>query len=343
MALTTRVGLSEGSAIGSSSSLAERYSKILAVRGGSDEEESGGNSEDEEEDVEENADDKDEKPSGIDVSDVIDKVGFITKKALDLVGKVAMSTAKAFQRAIKAGLEGDEDAAEDDEEPVPVVKKVFHALQRMIKAAFTFSTGDEDETVASTSESDDYEEEEEADDSGEPVKSSASKTSQSDFGAFLSKSFGVTDERDESGPAVLGGTLSNALQEARSQARMLVIYLPSGRPQQKKKGGKDQLAIESLLSSEVADAANKRARKSGEETGSFVFWGAKAGSSEATSAAKRLKAKATSSKGEKRPILMVVYPAVVSWTVYHWPPVELFALYHPKLTRVCVFVCSCDE
>jgi hypothetical protein len=315
MALTTRVGLSEGSAIGSSSSLAERYSKIFAVRGGSDDEESG-NSEDEEEDVEENADDEDEIPSGIDVSDLLDKVGFITKKTLDLVGKVAMSTAKAFQRAIKAGLEGDEDAAEDFEEPVLVsIKKVFHTLQRMIKAAFTFSTGDEEETVASTSESDDYEEEE-PDDSGEPVKSFASKTSQSDFGAFLSKSFGVTDERDESGPAVLGGTLSNALQEARSQARMLVIYLPSGRPQQKKKGDKDQLAIESLLSSEVADAANKRARKSGEETGSFVFWGAKAGSSEATSAAKRLKAKATSSKGEKRPILMVVYPAVVSRTEY---------------------------
>ena len=112
---------------------------------------------------------------------------------------------------------------------------------------------------------------------------------------------------------------------------MLVVFLPSSKPGKKAKAAKDDVAIESMLSEKVVEAANKKARKSG-ETGSFLFWGAKSGSSEATSAAKRLKAKLTSSKGDKRPVLMVVYPAMVrkstTWVNSHnFVPNACFALH----------------
>ena len=48
------------------------------------------------------------------------------------------------------------------------------------------------------------------------------------------------------------------------------------------------------------------------DSGSYVVWGAKASSPEAITAIKRLKAKQSSSKGDKRPVLVVAYPAQVS-------------------------------
>ena len=123
----------------------------------------------------------------------------------------------------------------------------------------------------------------------------------------------------------MGGSLQDALQTARQQARMLVLFIPSERPKgeswsffggkkkQESGGNNDQIAIESLISAEVGKASNKKACKTGgEDFGSFTLWGCKAGSSEATSTIKRLKLKTTSTKGGKRPILCVVYPAAVS-------------------------------
>jgi hypothetical protein len=302
-------------------------SSLLALRGGSDddeeeEEEEGGDEEaeeeegDDEEAEEEHGDDDEVSAGVVDVSFVLEKASTYSKKALLILGKVTMQTAKAFKRAIKAGFESDE--AEDDEEEetgvaTRVATKVFKTLQRMIKAAFTFPKDDDanEDSEKPTTESED--DAEEVDDGDKSTDSPAKALPQSDFGEFLSNSYGVEDERDEDGPPVLGGTLVNALQTARSQARLLVVLIPSTRPDAKKtKKSKDQLAVQSLLSAEVAQAANKRARKSGEKTGSFLIWGAKAGSSEATAATKRLKAKSTSSTGEKRPILAVVYPAMVS-------------------------------
>ena len=115
---------------------------------------------------------------------------------------------------------------------------------------------------------------------------------------------------------MLGGTLSDALRVARSQARLLVILIPSGRPNKKQPA--DQKAIESILSYDVSQASNKRARKSGETaTGSFLCWGAKAGSPEATTAIKRIKVNPTApmSKGGKPPTLVVVYPDLVRTVV----------------------------
>jgi hypothetical protein len=56
--------------------------------------------------------------------------------------------------------------------------------------------------------------------------------------------------------------------------------------------------------------ARKRARKD-ETHRSFIFWGAKAGSPDAITALKRLKVKQVSSKGGKKPVLLVAYPKQV--------------------------------
>jgi hypothetical protein len=90
-----------------------------------------------------------------------------------------------------------------------------------------------------------------------------------------------------------------------------VAYIPAARPSKKSTGTKtpDQLAIRSLLCANVSKMTEKKARKSAETPGSFVLWGAKAGSPEAVAAMKRLKAKQP--KGSTRPTLIVVYPAQV--------------------------------
>merc|ERR1712238_424552 len=139
-----------------------------------------------------------------------------------------------------------------------------------------------------------------------------------DFGTYLAKNYYVEDRRttSENDLHILGGSLYNALQTARQKARMLIVFIPSEKPKSESwfGGGKtkynDQIAIKSILSGEVARAANKKARKKVEaDLGSFVIWGCKSGSSEAISAIKRLKIKATSTTGEKRPILCAVYPS----------------------------------
>ena len=285
---------------------------VLVVRGGSD--------------------DEDEEITGVDPSSVVNILHSISKKALSLLGKVTVSTAKAFQRAIQAGLEGEEEV-EEDSGPDGVSTRILKLIKRMMKAAFIIETEDK-ETVINLSkvrrveESEDEEQETKVSTENENSEQAFATTAlRSDFGTFLSKSYGIPDQRDESGPAVVGGTLGDALGLARSQARLLVVFTPMSRPGKRNQGTKDELAIASILSSEVAMIANKRARKSGEETGSFLFWGAKAGSSEATSAIKRLKAKTTSSKGDKRPVLLVIYPGQVS-TAYsydHLTPVLIFS------------------
>ena len=165
-------------------------------------------------------------------------------------------------------------------------------------------------TIRGGSDDDEEEEEDEDDFNEETVESKDTpKERKSDFGSFLSSAYGTTDGRNEDGPEFLGESLANACKIARSQARMLVVFIPSRKPSKGKKAT-DGLAIESLLSEEVSQIANKRARRNGDDTGSFLFWGAKVGSSEATSAIKRLKVTTKSQKGENRPILAVVYPAL---------------------------------
>jgi hypothetical protein len=132
-----------------------------------------------------------------------------------------------------------------------------------------------------------------------------------EFGEYLAKSYGVEATRNELEKfmPVMGGSIGEALRVARSKARLLVVLIPASKPAGKSKTKThDQEAIEGFLSAEVSKMAGKRAHKSG-DTGSFVLWSAKAGSPEAVQAIKRLKAKQTNSKGQKRPTLLVAYPA----------------------------------
>ena len=314
-----------------------RYSDLINnIRGGSsDDDEEEEDEEIEEEDVDEEieAEEEEEEEAGEDKatddsstaveSSTSASILDLSKRAAILLGKVAIKTikvARAIKRAIVAGLEGEADANDDEEKgEVSMMMKVSRTLNRMVQALLNPPSvdGEIDGSLDSVSlakktkpkktkvDVDDEEEEEK-----ESPKASSSGGVKSDFGTFLSQTYDVEDNRGDDGVQVLGGSLNDALEEARSQARLLVVMIPSSKPNKKQKNTLDQQAIQSLLSAEVSKAANKRARKKGPTaTGSFLFWSAKFGSSEATTAVKRLKVKATSStKGGKRPFLLVVYP-----------------------------------
>jgi len=195
----------------------------------------------------------------------------IAIKAISIVGNTILGTIFAFKRAIEAGI----DAVQD--ESLSPVGKIFNMMTCMVKAAFDK----------------DYE-----------TKGKASY-SKSDFAGYLCKAYGVsTPDDDKDSVKIRGGSLSDALRKARSQARLLVVFIPSSKPKKQKS---DQKAIESLVSPNVHEVAERKARKN-EEGGSFVFWSAKYDSSDAASAIKRLKAKKGSGNG-KNPVLMVVYPS----------------------------------
>lgn len=245
----------------------------------------------------------------------------------------------------------DEDSDDEDGEEVKTVmdkiiiisKKSVTMIRRMVKAALTVP-GDggsveeedkideeEDEVTVEPTEEEKEDEIETASETIQDESMISNSAAAIDFGSYLAEAYGVDDKRNSGktvGHTIMGGSLQDALQTARQQARMLLVFIPSERPKGDrgglsffggggKKGNaetdeKDRVAIESLLSYEVGKAANKKARKnqsSEEDLGSFVIWGGKAGSSEATSAIKQLKVKVTSAKGEKRHILCVVYPA----------------------------------
>lgn len=133
-----------------------------------------------------------------------------------------------------------------------------------------------------------------------------------DFGEYLSTVYDCIDdyedEDDESRVTIEGGSLTNVLIKARSNARLLVIFIPALTKAPKKGGGKksnDQIAIQSIFSADVNVAAERKSRKK-EKYGSFMFWSTKADSPEATKAMKRLK---VTKKSKHCPTLMVVYPA----------------------------------
>jgi len=169
-----------------------------------------------------------------------------------------------------------------------ISKKSISVMRRMVRAALTVppqDAGDEEDEVdeddevtseieEETNEDEDRVDSEKREIDSEDVDSSAT----TDFGSYLAEAYGVEDERDsrEIEHTILGGSLQDALKSARHQARMLLVFIPSERPQGEKGGlpffggGKrgsaesnenDRRAIESLLSSEVGEAANKKAMK----------------------------------------------------------------------------------
>jgi len=141
-----------------------------------------------------------------------------------------------------------------------------------------------------------------------------------------STSASSTPSTPSSAHMITGGSLSSALAMARSQARLLVVYIPN-KSKSKAARSNNGIAETSLNSDEVARASNKPSRrKKGDTTssttndfGSFVIWHPDSPtSSEAAAAVKRLRVKYPG-KGRKSggggggaaagPILLVAYVA----------------------------------
>jgi len=255
---------------------------LISVRGGAAEEDS----------------DDDEDNSVGEASSLTETALGVCTRVLTLLGKATIVTTNALSRSIKAAFDAPED---DVEEEASAFTKVLGTLQRMWRAAMSPPESEDEVATSATKKSR----------KSRPKKKAVEQIDEddsiSDFGQFLSKQYDVTDAREEYSPLILGCPLADALREARTKARLLVAFIPASGPAKNKKSP-DHLAVRSLLSAEVSKAADKRSRKSA-ETGSFVLWGAKAGSPEAIAAMKRLKAKQP--KGEKRPTLLVAYPAQV--------------------------------
>jgi hypothetical protein len=282
----------------------------------------------EDDEVEEDDEDDDEEEEEEEEGDVYE---VIAKKLI----KFCTKSMKKIQRMVKAAItipeddgSSDDDDDEDEDDDGTVVENDGDAEENDNVAA-TESKEEEDSSDVTTNSISSLDVKETTDDV-EPEETTTSNIA-ADFGSYLAENYSVEDKRgtgDKNDITILGGSLTDACKIAREQARMLVVFIPSEKPKSESwfggvGGGKqtnanDQIAIESLLSSDVMKAANKKARKKGEAgLGSFAIWGSKTGSSEATSAIKRLKIKATSTTGEKRPILCVIYPAQdVSYRVF---------------------------
>ncbi len=332
---------------------------VLKLRGGEDEEAEGEEGDDDDEEEEKAT------SEGIDYNAIIQKAVDVTKevyqmtkvKVFPVVSKYSVKGAvtakktsitvyKAIRRAISAAFEKDEededeDDDDDDEEGstaldkvIAISKKTVAVVKRMVKAAMTVPEDeasveeDEEEVTAEDAE-------EETTTESEPTEAEqASDSPATDFGAYLSEGYGVDDERNSGkgeGVTILGGSLADALQTARQEARMLLAFIPADKPEGERGGffGRrkgspesdeaDKVAIESLLSPEVSKAANRKSRKKGDGSGSFAIWGAKAGSPEAAAAIKQLKVKEISTKGDARPVMCVVYPPSVSFSSWFLP------------------------
>jgi len=288
--------------------------------------------EDESKEGDEDAEEEEEEYASFEVSTTASSVAgsvlSLSKRAVVLVAKLAVSSIKVTSRVILAAFEGDEgreSAADEDEVSSGVASKMFRVIRRMWKAAWSPSSSSSSSVkkrkMANDGGIDMDKDSEEADEESDfDADALASTKKRPDFGTFLTKSYGVEATRydlgdDSAVQPILGGSISDALREARSRARLLVVLIPSSKPGKKKRGGgdkhaSDEEAVKGFLSAEVATMAERKARTKG-ETGSYMLWGAKAGSAEAVAALKRLKATQTNSKGKKRPVLLVAYPAQV--------------------------------
>ena len=233
-----------------------------------------------------------------------------TKKVLIVLAKAAVATSKAAIRAVKAAFQSDDVEGDEEEELPSMVTRVVRTVKRMWVAAFSPSQAEDESSVdLATTVKKKSEMRKKSTTASEEVEVSIK-----DFGSYLEESYSLSVDRGDEPTTVMGGTIGDALRESRSKSRLLVVFIPSARPGRGRKKTPDHEAIMSLLSPEVSEIAEKQATKK-VDSGSFVLWSAKASSPEAITAIKRLKAKQSSSKGEKRPVLVVAYPAQVSVTV----------------------------
>lgn len=198
------------------------------------------------------------------------------------------------------------------------VSKLINVFNSMVQAIF-MDPNDDNDAINSNDDDKNLEEQ-----SGINTKSSSIT---SDFGDYLIKTYNIElpplpaehDEENEvngekdmkqSSISIQGGSFTKAMEYARSQGRLLVIFIPhSTHP---KSGGSqhDQTAITSILSPEVSYIAERKARKKGPSSGgSFCVWSTRADSPEAIMAIKRLKLKNSGGGSKKKcPTLVAVYP-----------------------------------
>jgi len=266
----------------------EFFSKsALCVRGGGDSEE------EEEEEYDEEVTEELSNDESVLVS--------LTKKSLYLVGKISLRTILAMQRATKAGIETafssatDVESEGEESSSSSFISKLSTIVNAMWKAALNNSVEDtntDTSTIAISTKK-------------EKLKDTTN-TNIKDMGDYLASTY-KTASATSSSTAILGGSLSDALRTCRSQARLLVAFIPASKPNSSKsKTAFDVTCIDSLRSDEVAQAI--QAKK-----GSYVLWAAKYGSPEAIQAAKRLRTShAVASSKKNLPTLVVAYPSQVS-------------------------------
>ena len=141
----------------------------------------------------------------------------------------------------------------------------------------------------------------------------ASSSADVDFGTYLEKAYSISKSSRnqlEEPCTVHSGSFSEAMSQTQSEARLLLVLIPSEKPSAG--SPTDVSAIASFLSQEVALMADKKALKGGLKMGSFYLWSALPGSTEALQALKRLKLSLKNPQGTKRPVLAAVYVGVDS-------------------------------
>ncbi|GAX18069.1 hypothetical protein FisN_25Hh044 [Fistulifera solaris] len=237
----------------------------------------------EDEEVSEAADENDDESED-------DKDTTFVAMAIEATGRTALGFLKAAVRAFSVAF-----SPGSGDEGVTIVGKITQRLTNFLHSLLSSSAGEKNG------------------DDGDI--STASSNDRRDFANYLATAYKVKATRndhetasDEKGyPAIEGGSIQDALQLARSQSRLLLVLIPSNRPD--RQTAADKTAIESFLSVEVAKMAEKPAHKS-IPTPSFLLWSAKAKSPEAVVAAKRLNLE----PNPKRPVLLVATSKQASTT-----------------------------
>ncbi|KAL7563832.1 hypothetical protein ACA910_019563 [Epithemia clementina (nom. ined.)] len=276
---------------------------------------------------------------------MMDEILVVTQKAaattLQIMGHAVRVVGQALQRSLHAALM--EEPSDDSE--LPTLTRIFKGLGRMVTALLdvqptttsspklVFSVVAKEQEARDASSKSKKRRQEISDDDGDdadqdnnPSSRTATTTPQQsslpstkspvDFGDYLQKAYHLPEELSTARKAldnpclVHTGSFSDALAAARSQARLLLVLIPCQKASARHAG--DFAALTAFLSTDVAQMAHRKARKSGpkgETSGSFCLWSALPGSPEATVALKRLQLSLVNSQGTKRPIVAVVYAA----------------------------------
>ena len=255
----------------------EKYSLDIVhrVRGGSDDE-----YDEEEDEDEEEMDGMGESAAAVAID--------IAKKTARVIGKVSLLTYKRFRYALTVSLEsnegdkdGDDTSSEETSIPSMLLSKVSRFLTALLQGPESVAV-----TESATSSA-----------KKEVRKKLISSTISESFVSYLKSGYGV---KVHDSSIVIDGPLSDVLKTCRSQAKFLVAFIPANSNSSKKKDSADLKAATALFSEEVDAVAQYKG-------GSFGLWGCAAGSREASSATKRIRA----SVRKSIPVLAVIYPAQV--------------------------------